>query len=71
MELNIKPPGAIFGIKVKARVAWVRSEGRRGFGVEFLYGSARKRQQMGRLVAQLKSKMLDELQLMMPNDPAR
>lgn len=66
VDLQIRPPGAIFSIKVKARVAWRRDRGRRGVGLEFMFDSGRKKAQIARLVGQLKTQMIRELKVRLP-----
>ena len=60
-RLKLKPPGALFGINVDAVVAWRRTTGRRGIGVEFIFESPRKRDQVLRLVNTLKQSILHEI----------
>lgn len=60
-KLKLQPPGALFGINVDAVVAWKRETGRKGIGVEFIFDSPRKREQVSRLVANLKEKILQEI----------
>ncbi len=60
-KLKLQPPGTLFGINVDAVVAWRRTEGRRGVGVEFIFDSPRKREQVVKLVSNLKEKILQEI----------
>lgn len=60
-ELKLQPPGSLFGVGVKAVVAWRREQGRRGIGVEFVFDSPRKREQIAKLVRQMKDRILKEL----------
>ena len=66
VELRLLPPGSLLGVGVKAVVAWRRDEGRRGFGVEFLFDSDRQRRRVARLVEDLKEQLLKELKIRSP-----
>lgn len=69
VELKLLPPGSLFGVGVKAVVAWRRDRGRRGFGVEFLFDSDRQRKRVARLVGTLKEQILRELKVRAPRPP--
>lgn len=71
VTLNVRPPGAIFGIPLSARVAWLRAEGDKGVGVEFIFENGRQRSRIARLVKQLKSSMIDELRVRLPRQDPR
>jgi Tfp pilus assembly protein PilZ len=60
VDIKLLPPGSLLGIGLKAVVAWRRDEGRRGFGVEFLFDSGRKRDKVRATVGRLKKAFLRE-----------
>jgi Tfp pilus assembly protein PilZ len=66
LTLNVRPPGAIFGIALEARVAWCRGGDRPGVGVEFRFDNTRQKQRIEKLVAQLKTQLLGELRVRVP-----
>ncbi|MBN2495848.1 MAG: TIGR02266 family protein [Deltaproteobacteria bacterium] len=56
VECKLKPPGHLLGIKLQARVAWVKTTGeQRGMGVEFLFESERQRKKIREIVQRLAS----------------
>lgn len=66
VTLNVRPPGAIFGIALEARVAWRRGGERPGVGVEFRFDNTRQKQRIEKLVGQLKAQLLGELRVRVP-----
>jgi uncharacterized protein (TIGR02266 family) len=54
LEVKLKPPGYLLGVRLRARVAWVKTIGRpRGMGLEFLFDGARQQARLARLVERL------------------
>ncbi len=54
LECKLKPPGYLMGIRLRARVAWVKSSGEdRGMGLEFQFDSARQRRRIRSLCQRL------------------
>ena len=66
LTIVVRPPGAIFGIPLQARVAWRRDGQHPGVGVEFHFDNPRQKQRVGQLVGQLKSRLLSELRVRVP-----
>lgn len=66
LTLNVRPPGAIFGISLNARVAWRRDAEPAGIGVEFRFDNSRQKQRIEKLVGQLKAQLLGELRVRVP-----
>ncbi len=66
IDVVLKTPGKLFGIGLRARVAWTRGD---GVGLEFLFDSAKKKARVERLVAEIKSKAIDELLVRVPRPP--
>ncbi len=66
LTLNVRPPGAIFGIALEARVAWKRGGDRPGVGVEFRFDNPRQKHRIEKLVGQLKAQLLGELRVRVP-----
>jgi Tfp pilus assembly protein PilZ len=61
MKVKLLPDRSILGVGVKAVVAWRRTDGRSGFGVEFLFDGARKRDRVLKLVSGLRDRILREV----------
>ncbi|HOX43919.1 MAG TPA: TIGR02266 family protein [Myxococcota bacterium] len=54
LEVKLKPPGYLLGVRLRARVAWVKTLGRpRGMGLEFLFSGARQQAKLARIVERL------------------
>ena len=67
IEVQLKKPGALFGVTARATVAWRRDEtDRRGAGLAFSFGSARERERVTRVVTALKGKIVRELNVKAP-----
>lgn len=66
LDLHMRPPGALFGFALRARVAWRREEGRRGVGLEFMFDSERKRHLVARLVQHIHARTIQELKVRVP-----
>ena len=54
IECKLKPPGYLLGVKLRSRVAWVKSTGRpHGMGLQFLFENERKRNKLRRIINKL------------------
>jgi Tfp pilus assembly protein PilZ len=62
VECKLKPPGYLLGIKLRSRVAWVKSSGRpHGMGLQFLFDSERKRNKLKRIINKLSIELSRQL----------
>jgi Tfp pilus assembly protein PilZ len=67
LEVQLKRPGAWFGVTQRATVAWRRAEqDRRGVGVAFQFHSAREQERIERIVETLKHRAVRELRVQAP-----
>jgi uncharacterized protein (TIGR02266 family) len=67
VEVQLKKPGALFGVRQRATVAWRRDEtDRRGVGVAFVFNSPRERERVEKIVGALKGKIVRELSVVAP-----
>jgi uncharacterized protein (TIGR02266 family) len=56
LEVKLKPPGYLLGVRLRARVAWVKTFGRpRGMGLEFVFSGDRQQAKVARIVERLSS----------------
>ena len=62
LTLKLKPPGRLFGIQVKGKVAWRQNEGRRGFGVRFHFEGERTKRRIEDLVERLRQRVRREME---------
>lgn len=63
LECRLKPPGYLVGVKVPARVAWLRSHGQpRGMGLEFVFASESQRRKLKKLLQRLRRRQGDTLE---------
>jgi len=54
LEVKLRPPGYLLGVRLRARVAWTKTHGRpRGMGLEFLFDGPRQRARVARIVERL------------------
>ena len=60
VELKLLPDRSVFGVGVKAVVAWRRTEGRSGFGVEFLFDTARRRGRVLKVLSGVRERILSK-----------
>lgn len=63
VELKLLPGRSIFGVGVQAVVAWRRTDGRSGFGVEFLFDSARRRGRLQKVLDGVKQRIRGEVRV--------
>jgi type IV pilus assembly protein PilZ len=67
LELKLKPPGHLLGLRLRGSVAWVSLRGaRRGMGIQFLFDSDRKRRQVEAIVDKLKSSIIRDMRIQVP-----
>lgn len=57
LRIKLKPPGHLFAIRLRGEVAWQKSDGRRGFGVRFLFDKPSVRRKVAGLVARLREQV--------------
>ncbi|NMB73670.1 MAG: TIGR02266 family protein [Myxococcales bacterium] len=62
VECKLKPPGYLLGLKLWARVAWVKATGQpRGMGLEFLFETERQRKKVRDIVQKLQRQHAEQL----------
>jgi len=60
VQIKLLPDRSIFGVGVKAVVAWRRVDGRSGFGVEFLFDTARRRGRVLKVLSSVRERILGQ-----------
>jgi len=63
MGLVLRIPGRLFGLSIRARVAWEKRDPPLGVGVEFVYENDKKRQQVERVVDELRKHARDAIRV--------
>ncbi len=67
LEIKLKPPGHLMGLRLKGQVAWVSRTGpRQGMGIKFIFESERKRRQVEQVVENLKSSIIRSMRIQVP-----
>lgn len=61
LALKLRPPGASTPIKVRGEVRWLQTEGRRGFGVRFIFDRPNAEESVLRLIDEIKQQVAQEL----------
>jgi Tfp pilus assembly protein PilZ len=63
LELKLLPDRSVFGVGVKAVVAWRKTEGRSGFGVEFLFDGSKRRGRVKKVLESVHERILREVRV--------
>jgi uncharacterized protein (TIGR02266 family) len=67
LELKLKPPGHLLGLRLRGSVAWVSLRGeRRGMGIKFLFDNPRQQRQVEAVVDKLKSRIIRGMKIQVP-----
>lgn len=67
LEIKLRPPGYLLGLRVKGQVAWTSTAGsRRGMGIKFIFESERKRRQLAQVVEKLRAGIIKEMRFQVP-----
>jgi len=71
INLKLKPPRYLLGVKVKGVVAWLsRRKTRHGMGIRFLFENERSRRQIEKLVERLKASIIRDMRIRVPRPEA-
>jgi len=61
LNLKLKPPGYLLGLRLKGVVVWVsKKKIRRGMGIKFIFDSERRKRQVESMVEELKATIIRE-----------
>lgn len=63
LRLKLKPPGELFALRLKGKVAWQQLEGRRGIGVTFEFEGDRTKDKIHKLCGELRKQVHREFEL--------
>ncbi|MFH1810160.1 MAG: TIGR02266 family protein [Pseudomonadota bacterium] len=67
LELKLKPPGYLMGLRLRGTVAWASKSGaRRGMGVKFQFGNQRQRRKIEDIVDKLKDSIIKDMRIQVP-----
>lgn len=67
LEIKLRPPGYLLGLKVKGQVAWTARFGaRRGMGIKFIFENDRKRRQVAQVVEKLRAGIIKGMRIQVP-----
>lgn len=67
LNLKLKPPGYLMGIRVKGVVAWISDRASRsGMGIKFIFESERKKRKVESVVDNLKATIIKEMSIQVP-----
>jgi len=62
LRIKLKPPGRRFAIQLRGEVAWRQEDGRRGFGVRFLFDKPAVKKKILELAAKLREQVSRDLE---------
>lgn len=67
LDIKLRPPGHLLGLRVKGQVAWTSKHGqRRGMGIRFIFASERQRRQLTHVVEKLRANIIKEMRIQVP-----
>ena len=62
LRIKLKPPGRMFAIQLRGEVAWRNEDGRRGFGVRFLFDKPGVKKKVQELATKLREQVRRSLE---------
>ena len=61
LRLRLKPPGSLLALHLRGEVMWRRGQGRRGFGVRFLFDKPRTARRIREVIDRLQRRVQSEM----------